>query len=97
MYLKVKFPKIFVIFSNSPSEISFGGLRQARVTKVIAIFIQLSGRFLEIIGEETEPKKTPKKNQTRIGGVLEGTAQESSIFWKIIHRKLIHTKNGIII
>lgn len=76
MYLKVNFPKIFVIFSNSPSEISFGGLRQARVTKVIAIFIELSGRFLEIIGEETEPKKNPQKkpNQNRrgIGGDSSG-------------------------
>lgn len=77
MYLKVKFPKIFVIFSNSPSEISFGGLRQAKITKVIAIFIQLSGRFLEIIGEETEPKKNNKKkkpNQNRrgIGGDSSG-------------------------
>lgn len=63
MYLKVKLPNIFVIFSNSPSEISFGGLRQARVTKVIAISIQLSGRFLEIIGGEIEPKKPQTESE----------------------------------
>lgn len=35
-YLKIKFPKIFVIFINSLKDVSFGGLKQATVIKVIA-------------------------------------------------------------